>query len=197
MRRRRASAAAVGLAVAAVAAYLAITFWQVARVAGADETRPADVIIIFGAAEYVGRPSPVLRARLEHGLELYHRGLAPWMITTGGHGQDVSFSEGEVGRDFLIAHGVPAGRVIAETQSDDTDESAQRVARIMRTNGMRTCLAVSDGYHMFRVKKMMASQGIAAYGSPRPALKPLPWWERGESYSREVLSITLWRLHLT
>jgi len=197
MRSRRASAAAAGLVLAAMAAYFAFTYWQVAHVAGTDETRHADVIIVFGAAEYVGKPSPVLRARLEHGLELYQRGFAPWMITTGGHGQDVSYSEGEVGRDFLIAHGVPPDKVIAETQSDDTDESAQRVARIMRINKMRTCLTVSDGYHMFRVKKMMASQGIEAYASPRPALKPLPWWERAEYYSREALSITLWRLHLT
>src|SRR5262249_1765024 len=101
------------------------------------------------------------------------------------------------GRDYLIAQGLPEQAVIAETQSSDTADSAQRVAAIMRANTMNTCLAVSDGYHIYRIKKMMTKQGITAYGAPRPELKPLSSSQRAALYLREVVSITLWRFGIT
>ncbi len=119
------------------------------------------------------------------------------MITTGGHGDDPQFAEGEVGRAYLIAHGIPESSVIAETQSDDTAQSAERVATIMRTNGMNTCLAVSDGYHLFRIKRMMVAQGITTFVSPRPPSRTITAEHRTVFYLREVLSLTLWRLHIT
>src|SRR5262245_15810792 len=112
----------------AVAAYCSVVYRVVVRQAGKDEARPAGAIVVFGAAEYDGRPSPVYRARLDHAAELYSRGLAPIVITTGGSGADPKFSEGEVGRDYLKTLGVPDAHLIAETQSDDTAESARRVA---------------------------------------------------------------------
>jgi uncharacterized SAM-binding protein YcdF (DUF218 family) len=180
-----------------VVAYVAVNFAQVARQAQQDEKQRTDVIVIFGAAEYAGKPSPVFRARLDHGLDLFRQGLAPMVITTGGHGEDAKYAEGEVGRDYLIANGVPERSVIAETQSDDTAESAKRVAKIMRANGMSKCLAVSDGYHLFRIKRLMAAQGIETFGSPRPPSKAMTAEQRAGSYLREVLSLTLWRLHIT
>lgn len=182
------------VAVVAIA-YLVMTYRSIARQAVTDETRPSEAIVVFGAAQYYGKPSPVYKSRLDHALVLYQRGIAPLVITTGAS-TDSKFTEGGVGRDYLIAAGVPETAVIAETQATDTSDSAERVASILRKNGKTTCVAVSDGYHMFRIKAMMAKQGIAAYGAPRSQLKPLTARQRVSYYLKEVLSLTLWRLHI-
>lgn len=179
-----------------VVVYVAALYRAIRQQMWADETRPADAIVVLGAAEYAGHPSPVFRARLDHALMLYHRGIAPVVITTGGHGDDPRFSEGGVGQKYLEDHGVPDESVIAETQSDNTDESTQRVAAIMQKNGMKSCVVVSDGYHIFRVKKMMGRYGVQAYGAPRPQPRQSRW-QRASLVLREVLSYTLWRLHIT
>jgi uncharacterized SAM-binding protein YcdF (DUF218 family) len=184
------------LVVVLVVIYTAWTYRSVANQAKTDETRPVQAIVVFGAAEYYGKPSPVFKARLDHALDLYTRGVAPMVITTGA-GKDSKFTEGAVGRDYLIAAGIPETSVIAETQSTDTSDSAERVAGILRKNGIGTCVAVSDGYHMYRIKEMMARQGIVAYGAPRAQIRPLTKWQRIGYYLREVLSLTLWRLHIT
>ena len=178
------------------AAYGGLTYHSVARQADTDETRPSEAIVVFGAAEYYGKPSPVFKARLDHAMTLFQKGIAPLVITTGG-GTDAKFTEGGVGRDYLIAAGIPETAVIAETQSSDTSDSAERVAGILRKNGKGTCVAVSDGYHMYRIKQMMAREGITAYGAPRAQLKPLTERQKVANYLREVLSLTLWRLHIT
>jgi uncharacterized SAM-binding protein YcdF (DUF218 family) len=162
-----------------------------------DERRPADAIVVFGAAEYYGRPSPVLRARLDHGLDLFRQDMAPFIVTTGGKGRDPRFSEGGVGHDYLAAHGVPDASLIEETMGGDTAESAQRVAVIMRTNGLHTCLAVSDAFHLFRVKRLMAREGIECYASPRPGSIPRFLWARFWAVQREAFSYTLWVLNIT
>ncbi len=177
--------------------YVAVVYRSIVRQSGKDEARPADAIVVFGAAEYDGRPSPVFKARLDHAVELYHRGLAPMVITTGGAGADPQFTEGEVGREYLKAHGIPDDALIAETQSPDTAESARRVSTIMRANGMRACLAVSDGYHIFRIKHMLGRQGMTVYGAPRPNSKPQSAWKRNEAVFHEITSYTLWLLHLS
>lgn len=184
------------LAAVAAGVYVSWTYRAVARQAILDETTPAQAIVVFGAAEYNGKPSPVFKARLDHGLQLYRSGIAPMMITTGAS-KDSRFTEGGVGRDYLIAAGVPEASVIAETQSTDTSDSATRVSAILRKNGIHRCVAVSDGYHMFRIKEMMAAQGITAYGAPRFELKPLTGFDRMTYYLREVASLTAWRLRLT
>ncbi len=162
-----------------------------------DERRPTDAIVVFGAAEYYGRPSPVLRARLDHGLDLFRQDMAPFIITTGGSGKDPRFSEGGVGHDYLAAHGVPDASLIEETHGGDTAESAERVAVIMRTNGLHSCLAVSDAFHLFRVKRLMADQGMECYASPRPGSIPHSLWARFWAIQREAFSYMLWTLHLT
>lgn len=179
-----------------VVGYIGWNYSRVARQADLNETRAADAIVVFGAAEYAGKPSPIYRARLDHGLALYKQGLAQFVITTGGHGADEKFTEGGVGRAYLMAAGVPEAHLIAETQSADTSDSAERVATIMKANKLKSCLAVSDGYHIHRIKLMMAEQGITAYGAPRPPTKPLSRTARATYFLREVLSLTLWRLHL-
>jgi len=177
--------------------YSAAVYWRILHQAGQDETRSADAIVVFGAAEYDGRPSPVYKARLDHAAQLYHRGLASMVITTGGAGGDPRFSEGEVGREYLKTLGVPDSQLIAETQSADTAESARRVSTIMNVNGMHSCLAASDGYHIFRIKQMLGREGITVYGAPRPNSRPLTFWKRQESAWHEIGSYTLWLLHLS
>lgn len=174
---------------------LATTAVQVVHTASLQELHPADAIVIFGAAEYSGRPSPVLRARLDHALELFHRGLAPVVITTGGAAADPTFSEGGVGRDYLMHHGIPERSLIAETQGRDTSESALRVGVIMRANGLHSCVAVSDAYHVFRIRKLLEREGIGpVYVAPRPDSKPHSAVQRAIAVLRESTSYLLWRV---
>lgn len=177
--------------------YLLATALQVMREARVDEVHPVDAIVVFGAAEYVGRPSPVYRARLDHAYELFQRGMAPLIITTGGSGKDPKFSEGQVGRDYLEKLGVPDANLIAETQADDTDKSARRVAVILEANELKSALLVSDAYHLYRAKRMMEQQGIQVYISPRPDSIPKTAWGRLLSALREAFSYTLYKLHMT
>ena len=162
-----------------------------------DEPHTAGCIVVLGAAEYAGHPSPVYRARLDHAYELFAQGLAPIIIISGGAGNDPKYSEGQVGRDYLLSRGVPDVNLIAETQAANTDESTQRVAVIMRRNGLESALLVSDAYHLFRASRMMQRQGFTAYVSPRPDSVPKTAWERFLAASREAFSYILYRMHVT
>ncbi len=186
----------VVLCATAAAGFFAVTALRIARAASGDDVRSADAIVVFGAAEYAGRPSPVYRARLDHAYELFQRGAAPVVITTGGQGDDPHFSEGGVGRDYLIRRGVPDSQLIAETLGSDTSQSAQRVAVILRANHMHSVLAVSDAYHIFRIKRVLSREGVTAYGAPRPDSWPRTLWGRIAAVGRESLSYALWQLHL-
>ena len=186
------------LALVAVILFLAITAVQVVHTASLEELHPADAIVVFGAAEYSGHPSPVLRARLDHALDVFHRGVAPVVITTGGAAADPTFSEGGVGRDYLMRHGVPERSLIAETQGRDSAESALRVAVIMRANNLHSCVAVSDAYHVFRIRKLLEHEGIApVYVAPRPESRPHSAWQRSVAVLREATSYLLWRVGIT
>ena len=169
---------------------------QIRYYARRDEARPADAIAVFGAAEYDGRPSPVLRARLDHGLELYKRGLAPLIITLGGGEEADRHSEGGVGQDYLLAHGVPERAIIAETESDNTEQSAERLAVIARANGLRTIVVVSDGSHLFRIHAICEKDGLQVYTSPRPVGRSIPETQRMTRLMHEIVSYTAWRLHM-
>ena len=158
-----------------------------------QELHHADAIIVFGAAEYDGRPSPVFRARLDHAYDLFRTGLAPVVITTGGYASDPNFSEGGVGHDYLMRRGVPESALIAETQASDTAESAERVAVIMRVNHMKSSIAVSDAYHVFRIRKLLEHQGVQVFLAPRPDSRPKSAWQRGVAVLRESMSYLLWR----
>src|SRR6478672_1769822 len=175
--------------------YATVVYWRIVQQSGRDEARPADAIAVFGAAEYDGRPSPVLRARLEQGLLLYKQGLAPLMITLGGSG-DPQHSEGGVGHDFLVAQGVPESRIIAETQSRTTDESARRLAAIAEENNIHSILAVSDGTHLFRIHQLCESYGLTVYTSPRAVGRRIGRWRRAQRLAHEIASYTGWKLGL-
>jgi uncharacterized SAM-binding protein YcdF (DUF218 family) len=188
------------LALSALAAitFLAVTGIRIVHTSSLQEVQPADAIVVFGAAEYSGRPSPVLRARLDHALDLFHRGVARIVITTGGAADDPTFSEGGVGRDYLIHQGVPESSLIAETQGRDTSQSAVRVAVIMQANGLHSCVAVSDAYHVFRIRKLLEHEGVGpVYVAPRPGSKPHSIGQRFYAVMREASSYLLWRVGIT
>jgi uncharacterized SAM-binding protein YcdF (DUF218 family) len=183
-------------AVGALLLFFGVTGMRIVRAAEEVPTKKADVIVILGAAEYVGHPSPVYRARLDHGYELFQKGMAPVVITTGGSAQDPDFSEGGVGRDYLLRRGVPEQALIAETQGSDTAQSAARVANIMRANGMRSCIAVSDAYHVFRIRALLEHEGVQVELAPRPESRPHPLWERFSAVMHEAASYLAWKAGL-
>ena len=186
------------VAIAVVLAFLAITATHIVAASSQQEMSHADAIVVFGAAEYSGRPSPVLKARLDHALDLFHRGVAPVLITTGGAASDPKFTEGGVGKDYLMRHGVPERSLIAETQGRDTSESATRVGVIMHANRMRSCVAVSDAYHVFRIRKLLEHEGIGpVYTAPRPDSRPRSVFQRALAVLREATSYMLWRVGIT
>ena len=170
---------------------------QINRVAGTDEARPADAIAVFGAAEYGGRPSPVLHARLDHAVELYQEQIAPLVITLGGGSElDRGMTEGGVGRDYLLANGVPYERIVAETQSVDTEQQVRRLAEIARQRHLNSIVVVSDGTHLFRVRKLCQDAGLTVYTSPRGTLGHIDDYDLALRYFHEMLSYTALRLHL-
>jgi uncharacterized SAM-binding protein YcdF (DUF218 family) len=168
---------------------------QIENYAGQDQAAPSDAIGVFGAAEYDGRPSPVFRARLDHALVLYNRGIAPLIITLGGAGGD-EYSEGSVGREYLMSRGVPEEAIIAETESRNTEESARRIAVIARANGLRRLVIVSDGSHLFRIHAICAADGLDVLTSPRPTIPVEGGSGEFERIAHEILSYSLWRLDL-
>jgi uncharacterized SAM-binding protein YcdF (DUF218 family) len=196
------------LTLALVVTFLGWCRWvyvQIERYAALDQAAqasalvPVDAIVVFGAAEYDGRPSPVYRSRLDHGLTLYHHGIAPLIITLGGNGGD-QYNEGAVGREYLMGMGVPRQAIIAETVSRNTEESALRVSVIARANGLHRLVIVSDGTHMFRIHEICAAEGLNVLTSPRPYVSVEgETGKTGSGFKRiahEILSYSIWRLHL-
>ena len=177
--------------------FLGATGIRIVRAAGETPARAADAIVVFGAAEYAGRPSPVYRARLDHGFELFEKGMAPVVITTGGAALDPDYSEGGVGRDYLLKRGIPEQDLIAETQGSDTALSAVRVANIMRANGMHSCIAVSDAYHVFRIRALLEHEGVEVEVAPRPESRPRSLTQRFGAVIREAMSYLVWELGLS
>jgi vancomycin permeability regulator SanA len=160
-----------------------------------NQAVPSDAIAVFGAAEYDGKPSPVYRARLDHAVTLYRAGIAPLIITLGGNGGD-AYSEGAVGREYLVGRGVPESSIIAETESWNTEESARRIAVIARVNGLKQLVIVSDGTHLFRIHEICRAQGLEVLTSPRPRVPIEGMKDDSSREIHEILSYTAWRLHL-
>jgi uncharacterized SAM-binding protein YcdF (DUF218 family) len=191
---------AVGIAGAitllALAAEVVHVARRIAHQSTVDEAQPADIIVVLGAAEYRGKPSPVLRARLDHALTLYQRGLAPRILTTGGAGGDPVYTEGDVGRTYLVSRGVPSEAIVVDAEGGSTVYSTASAAEIMRRMALKSCIVVSDGYHIFRAKRMLQSSGMKVYGSPRSLNPPNDWRERW-LYVRQAVGYLLWRVGVT
>jgi uncharacterized SAM-binding protein YcdF (DUF218 family) len=181
----------ITLAVVGLLFYIAFLALRIEQQSARDEAQPADVILVLGAAEYRGRPSPVLRARLDHALELYSRKLAPRILTTGGSGGDPVFTEGGVGRSYLTQKGVPSDAIIVESEGESTVESTTMAAEIMRRMELQSVIVVSDGYHIYRVKEMLQFRGFQVYGSPRPDHGQSPLHMRW-NYLKQAVGYLLW-----
>lgn len=188
------------LVMVAVLGYLGYVAFQIQKESVVDEASTdqitADAIVVLGAAEYRGRPSPVLEARLNHALFLYLKGRAPRIITTGGAGGDPVFTESTVARAYLARRGVPAEAIVVENEGDSTVHSIVAVAEIMRRMNLKSAIVVSDGYHIYRVKKMLEASGVRVYGSPRPSNEQSGLREKW-MYCRQAVGYTLWRIGIT
>jgi uncharacterized SAM-binding protein YcdF (DUF218 family) len=158
---RLAGAACLGLALAG--AFATYRIWAQGQ---SDEERPADAIVVMGAAQYNGRPSPVFAARLDHAVSLYLAGVAPRLVVTGGKAEGDRTTEAAAARAFAIELGVPEEDILVEGESRTTLESIRAVADLLDANGARSAIFVSDRPHMLRVLRMAADEGITAWGSP-------------------------------
>jgi uncharacterized SAM-binding protein YcdF (DUF218 family) len=174
--------------------YLLYVAKQIERQSTIDEAQKADIIIVLGAAEYRGKPSPVLQGRLNHALFLYLKGFAPYILTTGGAGGDPVYTEGEVGRAYLSEHGVPSEAIVVEQQGATTMQSLNASAEIMGRMNLHSCIVVSDGYHIYRVKRLLESHDIQVYGSPRPPTGSFSPTELRWLYFRQAAGFALWQI---
>jgi uncharacterized SAM-binding protein YcdF (DUF218 family) len=144
-----------------VMSLIGVLFWE-----RRDNARPAAAIVVLGAAQYVGRPSPVLRARLDHAIDLFRRGMAPRIILTGGFGDHDTTSEAAVGQRYAIEHGVPPRVILIENSGRSTAESLQHVAVLMEAEPSRDVILVSDPFHMLRLSILARRFGMIPYASP-------------------------------
>ena len=147
-----------------------------------DEAQPVDAIVVMGAAQYNGRPSEVLAARLDHALELYRQDLAPVIVVTGGNQPGDIYTEAEVSRQYLIDQGVHPDAILMENEGTDTWASMQNVADVTRNRGIETVLVVSDGFHLFRSERMANAVGFDAYSSAATESPIEPWSANEFSY---------------
>lgn len=131
-----------------------------------SETPKSDAIVVLGAAQYDGRPSPVLKARLDHAISLYERGVAPVIIMTGGQAPGDTVSEAVVSRRYAVRRGVPVAAILTERGGMTTVESMKAVERLMRSREMDTAVLVSDPFHMLRLKLLARQVGFRGYTSP-------------------------------
>ena len=162
-RRRLAGVALAGLI--AVGAYGTFRIWEEG---GRDESRPAGAVVVLGAAQYDGRPSPVFAARLDHAVALYLTGAYRFLVVTGGMAVGDRTTEAAVAQTYALDRGVPADRILVEDRGRTTLESLEAVAVILRGRAITDAVFVSDPPHMLRVLRMAADLGITAWGSPTP-----------------------------
>jgi uncharacterized SAM-binding protein YcdF (DUF218 family) len=156
----------VGVGVVGAVAIVGWTTWRIIDVGNHDDRRPADAIVVLGAAQYNGRPSAILKARLDHAIELYEAGLAPYLVVTGGKAEGDRTTEAASARAYALSKGVPATAILVEDKGRTTLESLRGVAAVLQSHRLGTALFVSDRTHMLRVLKIARDEGISAYGSP-------------------------------
>ena len=154
----------MGVVLVSWAASVALVLLAEAR----PELREADAIVVLGAAQYNGRPSPVLKSRLDHAIDLYRRGLAPRLVFTGGVGVGDTLSEAEVARRYAISRDVPATAILVERRGLSSAESIGAAAVLMRAHGLQRALIVSDGFHMLRLELLARRAGIHPFRAPTP-----------------------------
>jgi len=187
----------LALALLITIGWFAWVYHEVQATADVDNARNADAIAVFGAAEYAGRPSPVLHARLDKAVSLYDRDIAPVIVTLGGGSdKDSGKTEGGVGRDYLLAQGVPFDHIIAETHSFDTEQQVTRLQEIAEREHFNKIVVVSDGTHLFRIQLLCERAGLDVYTSPREVIGHLDDIDAAQRMMHEMLSYTALRFNL-
>jgi uncharacterized SAM-binding protein YcdF (DUF218 family) len=169
--KRRKHAFASARRVLTIIVATVVSLWVISAAAvliwsSRDEAQPAQAIVVLGAAQYAGRPSPVLRARLDHALDLWHQHLSSLLILTGGTGSGDTTSEAAVGRTYARKHGVPDSAIVEENEGRTTSESMRAVAGILEARGLQSALLVSDPFHMLRLRILARRFGFTPYTSP-------------------------------
>jgi uncharacterized SAM-binding protein YcdF (DUF218 family) len=182
---------AVALGVAVITAYFGVTFVQVWAAARRDNAQAAGAIVVLGAAQYNGVPSPALRVRLDHALELYRDGVAPVIVLTGGRRGDDPFTEAGVGFVYLRAAGIPESALRLENQGTNTWESLAAAARFLQAEGIRDVVLVSSPYHSLRVERIADDVGLVGHASPARSSSGVGSLA---SLSREALAVGLGRI---
>jgi vancomycin permeability regulator SanA len=163
---RRIVALALGI-VALGATYYAFSFWQVWATGRDDQARAVDAIVVMGAAQYDGRPSPQLAARLDHVVELWSQGLAPVVVVTGGNQEGDRFTEAEASAQYLLERGVPDESIVRE-ELGSTSYDSLAGARELLDESVDTVLIVTDPYHALRSRLIADEVGFDAYVSSAP-----------------------------
>src|SRR4029079_8876524 len=156
----------IGVGVVGAVAIIGWTTWRIVDVGNHDDRRPADAMVVLGAAQYNGRPSAILKARLDHAIELYEAGLAPYLVVTGGKAQGDRTTEAASARAYALSRGVPARAILVEDRGRTTLESLRGVAALMHDDQLGTAVFVSDRTHMLRVLRIARDVGLVSYGSP-------------------------------
>ncbi|HVM02460.1 MAG TPA: YdcF family protein [Acidimicrobiales bacterium] len=179
--------------VGALGIYLAVTFVQVWGAAERDQARPVQAIVVLGAAQYDGRPSPVLRARLDHAADLYGRGLAERVVVTGGKRQGDRVTEATVSADYLARHGVPEPAILREVHGRSSWQQLAAAAGFLRQRGITRVLLVSDGFHAARIAAIADELGLEGFTSPAPG-SPISGAEKLPYLGRETVAVAAGRL---
>ncbi len=187
------SVRAGAVALAAVLAYVAVTFVQVFQASRRDGARTAQAIVVFGAAQYNGTPSPVLRARLDHAARLYRRGYAKRVVVTGGRHPDDRFTEAAVSARYLTGKGIPDSAILREVSGRTSWESLAAAARFLKRRDVNDVVLVSDGFHAARIAAMASELGLEAHTSPAPG-SPIAGTEKLPYLGKETLAVAAGRV---
>jgi len=176
-----------------VFAYFAVTFVQVWQASRQDDARPAQAIIVLGAAQFDGRPSNVLQARLDHAANLYNRKLAPRIVVTGGGQPGDRFTEAAASAKYLESKGIPATAIELETTSTNSRDELAAAARFLHKQGINNVLLVSDGFHAYRIDAIADEVGLNAHVSPTPS-SPVRGFDEFRADVRETVAVAMGRL---
>lgn len=187
----------LGIAAGVLTLYLA-SFIAVLITSRQDQREPADAIVVLGAAQYNGKPSPVLRARLDHAIELYREGLAPAVVVTGGIGEGDRVSEATVGRQYLIQHNVPVAAVVVRPEGRSTQASIRSVEQWAIAHDVKRVVLVSDPFHMLRLRLEAGHTSLQAFTSPTRSSPISARWKSELFFlAAEACKIPVVILHLT
>jgi uncharacterized SAM-binding protein YcdF (DUF218 family) len=176
-----------------VGGYVLITFLQVWHASHQDDARPAEAIIVLGAAQFDGRPSAVLTARLDHAAVLFKQGMAPLIVVTGGKRVGDRFTEAEASANYLEHQGIPGAAIERETTSTNSYDELAAAARFLHQRGINDVVLVSDPFHAYRIDAIAHDVGLNAHVSPTPT-SPVHGFDNAEALLRETLAVSAGRL---